>query len=188
MRSAVGLKAHHVVCCYLAPEDGIVPVLQHEKLVVVQHVGGTCDVPRDEDAISHDPVKVEGAAARITGNAPKATCKASTLQPFRVADGTKRRHHHLDVESRPVGESGTSHVSSRITFQCLDRDARAEVHSVIPLHLGSDVADDATESADQWSLGTLGDGHSETELTTDRGHLRADEAGADDQDPTRLGR
>jgi hypothetical protein len=66
--------------------------------------------------------------------------------------------------------------------------SHSEVHSVIPLHLGSDVADHTTESADQRSLGTLGDCHGETELTADRSHFRADEAGTDDQDPTRLGR
>jgi hypothetical protein len=78
MRSAVGLKAHHVVGCYSAPEYGIVPVLQHEKLIVVQHVGGACDIAPDEDAVGHHSVDVKDAAARIAGNAPKATCKAST--------------------------------------------------------------------------------------------------------------
>ena len=53
----------------------------------------------------------------------------------------------------------------------------------VALHLRGDLADHAAERADQRRLGALRDGHGQSELAADRGHLRADEAGADDQDP-----
>ena len=171
-----------------APKTALSQCSSREKLVLVQHVGGARDVARDEDAVGHHPVDVEGAAAGVAGHAPEAGGEPGTLQPFDVAERPERRHHHVDVERGPVGEAGTPHVSARVSFQRLDRDAGAEVDPVVALHLGGDLADHTAERADERRVGALGDGHVEAELPADRGHLRADEAGADDQDPPRPGR
>lgn len=72
VRTTVRFETHHVVRRDLAAEDGIVPVLQHKKLVFLQHVGRACDVPRDEDTVGHYAVDIEDAAARVACNAPTA--------------------------------------------------------------------------------------------------------------------
>ena len=54
---------------------------------------------------------------------------------------------------------------------------------MVALHLRGDPPDHAAERTDERRLAALGDGHGEVELAADRGHLRADESGADDQDP-----
>jgi hypothetical protein len=51
-----------------------------------------------------------------------------------------------------------------------------------------DPPDHPAERADQRRLAALGDGHVQVELAADRGHLGADEPGADDQDPPGAGR
>jgi hypothetical protein len=48
-------------------------------------------------------------------------------------------------------------------------------------------ADHPAERADERRVGAFSDGHLEFKLPTDRSHLRADEAGADDQHPLWLG-
>ena len=59
---------------------------------------------------------------------------------------------------------------------------------MVALHLRGDPPDHAAERTDERRLGALGDGHGQAELAADRGHLRADESGADDQDPPGPGR
>ena len=117
---------------------------------------------------------------------PQKPRPARALQPFDVADRPERRHHHVDVERGAVGEPGAPHVSVRVAFERLDRDAGAQIDAVVALHLGGDLADHAAERADERRVGALGDGHFEAEIAADRGHLRADEARADDQHPPRL--
>src|SRR5215510_535503 len=150
-------------------------------------MGGARDVARDEDAVGHHPMDVESAAAGVAGHAPEAGGEPSPLQPFSVADRPERRQHHVDVEHAPVGEAGPPHVSARVAFQRLDGDPEAQVDPVVPLHLSGDPADHTAKRANERRLSALSDRHGEVELATDRGNLRADKAGADDQDPPRPG-
>ena len=129
--------------------------------------------------------KARQPASQPTPQKPAASPAPSSHSMLRIdpSDAT----HHVDVERGPVGELGTPHVSVRVALQRRHPDAGAQVDAVVPLHLGGDLADHAAERADERRLAALGDGHGEVELAADRGHLRADEAGADDQDPPRPG-
>ena len=66
------------------------------------------------------------------------------------------------------------------------RASGAEIDSGIPLHLGSNIADHSSESADQRTARALGDRNGQAELATHRRHLGADESGADDENSPRL--
>src|SRR5262249_46320444 len=77
----IGLEAHHVVRSDLGPKDGIVPVLQGEKLILIHHVREPRDVAGDENGIRYNAVDVEGAAARIAAYAPETGGQTRPLQP-----------------------------------------------------------------------------------------------------------
>ena len=111
--------------------------------------------------------------------------QVGALEPFDVADGAQRRHHHVDVERGPVRQLSLPDVPVGVAFERFDRDAGAQVDPGVALHLGGDVADHPAERPDQRCAGALGDRHVQAEITADRGHLGADEAGADDQHPLR---
>ena len=72
-------------------------------------------------------------------------------------------------------------------FERFHRHTGTQVDSGVALHLGGDVADHPAERPDQRCAGALRDRHVQSEITADRGHLGADEAGADDQHPLRPG-
>ena len=89
VRPAVGLEAHHVMRRDRGPEDRIVPVLQREKLVFVEHVRRACDVARDEYAVGHHTVDVKCAAAGVAGHAPEARGQAQPLPAIRCSGSTR---------------------------------------------------------------------------------------------------
>src|SRR5580704_6344043 len=88
MGTALGFGAHHVMRSHLRTANGVAPEFRGEKLVLIQDVGRTRDVPGDEDVVGHEAVDIEGAAAGVTGDTPEAGRKPGTLQPFNVADGS----------------------------------------------------------------------------------------------------
>jgi hypothetical protein len=149
-------------------------------------VGRAGDIARDEDIVGHHAVDVEGAATGVAGDAPETGREPGALQPLDIAYRSERRHHDIDVERGPVGEPRTSYVPSRVTLELLDGNAGAQVDAVIPLHLGGDFTDHASECADKRRVGTLGHGYFEVEFAADRGHFRADKAGPDNEDAPRL--
>src|SRR5215467_11398566 len=122
VRPAVWLEAHHVVRRDRGPEDRIVPVLQREKLVLVEHVGGARDVARDEDAVGHHAADVKCPAAGVARHAPEAGGEPSPFEPFDVPDRPERRHHDVDVDRDLVRESRPPHVSGRVAFQRLSTE------------------------------------------------------------------
>ncbi len=172
----------------LAPKTALSQCSSEMKLVLVEHVRCARDVARDEDAVGHHAVDVEGAATGVAGHAPEAGRQArrppairccgstrATPPPRRRRAWSRRRvEHAARVRSRPLPACSTETPTRRST-------------PCVPLHLGGDLADHAAERTDERRGSALGDGHLEAELPADRGHLRADEAGADDQDPLRLG-
>ena len=89
----VGFKAHHVVRRDLSTKDGIVPVLQREKLILVQYVGEPRDIAGDENGIGDNAVDVEGTAARIATDAPETGSQTGPLQPLGIADRPERHQH-----------------------------------------------------------------------------------------------
>ena len=74
-----------------------------------------------------------------------------------------------------------------VSFEGLDCDTGTQVDPGVTLHLGGDVADHPAERTDQRCAGSLRNRHVQSEITTDRGHFGADEAGPDDQHPLRPG-
>src|SRR5262249_51279287 len=97
VRAAVGFEAHHVVCRDRGPEDSVVPMLQREELVLVQHVGEARDVADDEDGVGHHAVDVEGTTARVAADAPEAGRQPGPLQPLGVADRTEAADHYATL-------------------------------------------------------------------------------------------
>ncbi len=75
----------------------------------------------------------------------------------------------------------------RVAFQRFHRHAGTQVDSGVALHLGGDIADHPAERPDQRCAGAFRDRHVQSEIATDRSHLGADEARADDQHPLRPG-
>ena len=122
-----------------APSDGVVPVLQREELVLVQHVGRARDVAGDEDVVGDHAVDVEGAAAGVAADAPQAGRQPGALQPLDVADRAERGHHHVGLERGAVGERGAAHVSVRVALRATSPTTPvAQVHAVLALHLRGD--------------------------------------------------
>src|SRR6185312_12231511 len=71
MRPAVRLITHHVVGRDLGAQHGVVPVLHGQKLVVVEHMGGTGDVAGHEDATGDYAVDVERPATSVAAHPPE---------------------------------------------------------------------------------------------------------------------
>ena len=111
------------------------------------------------------------AATGIAGHPPETGGEFSALQPFDVADGAQRRHHHVDVERGAVGELGAPDVSVGVSFEGLDCDTGTQVDSGVTLHLGGDIADHPAKRADQRGTGSLCDCHVQSEVTTNGGHF-----------------
>ena len=101
--------------------------------------------------------------------------------------GPQRRHHHVDVQRGPVRQLSLPDVPVGVAFQRFHRHTGTQVDPGVALHLGGDIADHPAERPDQWCAGAFRDRHVQSEITTDRGHLGADEARADDQHPLRPG-
>ena len=140
--------------------------------------------------------KMLSVTTPLTSNARQPASQATPQKP--VASPAPSSHSVLRIDPSDATTTSTSSVVPsescarrtcpvRVSFQRLHRDPEAQVDAVVPLHLGGDPADHTAERADERRVGALGDGDLEAELPADRGHLRSDEAGADDQDPPRLG-
>jgi hypothetical protein len=85
----IGLETDHVVRCDPRSEDCVVPVLQRQELVLVQHVGKARDVTDDEDGIGHHTVDVEGATPSVAIDAPVKVMFAAEF--FHLADNMKEK-------------------------------------------------------------------------------------------------
>ena len=99
------------------------------------------------------------AATSVAAHAPLAGRQPGALQPLHVADRAERGHDHVHVQRGPVGERGTVHVTVRVTLERGHRDAGAQVHAVVAVHLRGDPPDHPAERADQRRLAALGNGH-----------------------------
>ena len=120
-------------------QDGVVPVLHREELVLVQHVGRARHVAGHEDVLSvTTPLMSKARHAGVAADAPAAGCQSGAFQPLDVADRAERRHRHVDLERAPVGEAGTPQTSVRVALERRHRDAAAQVHAVLALHIGGD--------------------------------------------------
>jgi hypothetical protein len=102
MCPAVRLIAHHVVGGDLGAQHRVVPVLHRQKLVVVEHVRGACDVAGNEDAVGDYAVDVEHAAAGVAAHAPESGGQPGPVEPFDIGDRPQRRHHHIDIKAAAV--------------------------------------------------------------------------------------
>ena len=130
--------------------------------------------------------KARPPASQPTPHWPAASPEPSSHSTLRIEPSAATTTSTSSVV--PSDSVALPHVSVRVALERRHRDAGAQVHAVVALHLRGDPPDHPAERADQRRLAALGDGHGEVELAADRGHLRADEPGADDQDPPGPGR
>ncbi len=181
----VGGGAHHVVRGHPGLLDRVAPVFEREKLLTVEWVREARDVPRHEQVVGDDEVRVDRAAPRVAGDAHPTRREPGLIEPLGVAEGPEGDHGDLGLDGAAVRETSAAQPLLRVALERLDLDAAPQIDAVRALQVRDSQCDGPAERSDEGCGRSLHDRDRETALAAHGGDLGPVEPGADDQHPVR---